>query len=205
VAVEGLERGLQAGGKFEGIELATLAAAFLGHVLADVLPEVAIDRHFIAGDVFRDGNARQFDDAAFDGVHEREVAHRPREEGAFGVAGAAQEEWGGGEVEDAGQAELAVHRFEAGNPEAGGFVVLSPPLSLVTGFEVFVFVRGGLFAVAVVGLVVDDTRMFFMPMRSGMTRWIIWPSVSVVLEFVAGAAFEQRAADRQRVRCARAA
>ncbi len=23
--------------------------------------------------------------------------------------------------------------------------------------------------------------MFFMPMRSGMTRWIIWPSVSRVL------------------------
>ena len=36
--------------------------------------------------------------------------------------------------------------------------------------------------------------MFFMPMRSGMTRWSIWPSVSRVLQLFAAPAFEQRAA-----------
>src|SRR5208282_2213956 len=44
VAVESLERGLQAGGKFEGIEFLTLAAPFLRHVLADVFPKVAVNR-----------------------------------------------------------------------------------------------------------------------------------------------------------------
>ena len=86
---------MQASGKFERIEFTALAAAFLGHVLADVLPKVAINWHFIAGDVFRDGNARQFDDAAFDCIHQREVAHRPGEQGAFDIARAAKEERGG--------------------------------------------------------------------------------------------------------------
>ncbi len=119
VAVEGLQRRLQAGGEFERVEFLAFAAPFLGHVLADVLPEVAEHRHFIAGDVFGHRDARQFDDAAFDGVHEREVAHRPREQRALGVAGAAKEEWRGRQVNDAAEAELAVHGFQAGNPERG--------------------------------------------------------------------------------------
>ena len=116
VAVEGLQRRLQSRGKFERVEFLALAAPFRGHVLADVLPEVAEHRHLVAGDVFRYGHARQFDDAAFDGIHEREVAHRPREQGALGVARAAKEEWRRGQVNDAAEAELAVHGFEAGNP-----------------------------------------------------------------------------------------
>ena len=36
--------------------------------------------------------ARQFDDPALDGIHEREVTHGPRKQGAFQVARASQEE-----------------------------------------------------------------------------------------------------------------
>ena len=42
VAVEGVERGLQLGREAERVELAGLAAPFLRHLLADVLPEVAV-------------------------------------------------------------------------------------------------------------------------------------------------------------------
>ncbi len=101
VAVERFQRGLQARRKLERVELLALPAALLRHVLADVLPEVAEHRHLVAGDVLRDGDARQLDDAALDGVHEREVAHRPREERAFGVARAAEEERRRGEIDDA--------------------------------------------------------------------------------------------------------
>ena len=101
VAVERLERGLELRRKAQRIELAGLAAPLLRHLLADVLPEVAEHRHLVAGDVVGDGHARQLHDAALDRVHEREVAHRPREERALGVARAAQEERRRREVEDA--------------------------------------------------------------------------------------------------------
>ena len=113
---------------------------FLGMFLPDVFPEIAEHGHLAAGDVVGDRDARQLHDAAFDGVHEREIAHRPREERAFGVAGAAQEERRRGEIDDARDAELAVDRFEAGNPEPGGFVVLLGFLLLVAFQIVFVVV-----------------------------------------------------------------
>ena len=124
VAVERFERGLQLDGQAERIESSRLAAAFLGHLRADVLPEVAEHRHLAAGNIVGDRDARQLDDAALDGVHQREVAHGPREERAFGIAGAAQEERRRREVEDARDAELALDGFEAGDPEPRGFVVL---------------------------------------------------------------------------------
>jgi hypothetical protein len=108
-------------------------------------------RHVVAGDVLGHGHAGQLHDAALDGVHEREVAHRPREEGALRVAGAAQEERGGGEVDDSGQAELAIHRLQPGDPEAGGLVVALGLLAVVA-LQILVVVRGGLLAVAVMGL-----------------------------------------------------
>ena len=155
VAVERLERRLQPRRQLERIELLALAAALLGHVLADVLPEVAEHRHLVAGDVVRHRDARQLDDAALDGVHQREVAHRPREQRAFGVAGAAQEEWRRRQIDDAAEAELAVHRFQAGDPEARGLVVLLGLLLLVA-FQVLVVCVFRLLAVAVVRLVVED-------------------------------------------------
>ncbi len=155
VAVEGFQRRLQAGGELERVEFLAFAAALLGHVLADVLPEIAEHRHLVAGDVLRHRDARQLDDAALDGVHEREVAHRPREQRALGIAGAAQEEWRCGQVDDAAEAELAVHGFEAGNPEARGLVVLLGFLPLVA-LQVLVVGVFRLLPIAVVRLVVDD-------------------------------------------------
>jgi hypothetical protein len=131
VAIERLQCRLQAGREFEGIEVFALAAALFGHVLADVLPEVAEHRHFVAGNVLGHRYARQLDDAAFDGVHQREVAHRPREQRALGITGTAQEEGRRRQVDDAGRTELAVDGFEAGNPQAGGFVVFLGLLPVV--------------------------------------------------------------------------
>ena len=138
-----------------GIELLTRPPALLRHVLADVLPQVAEHRHLVAGDVLGHRHARQLDDAALDGVHQREVAHRPREQRAFGVAGAAQEERRRRQVDDAADAELAVDRLQAGNPQAGGFVVLFGFL-LVVALQRLVVRVVRLLAVAVVRLVVDD-------------------------------------------------
>ena len=154
VAVEGLEGGLELGRQVEGVEGGGLAPALLGHLGADVFPEVAEHRHLGAGDVVGDGHAGQFDDAALDGVHEGEVAHGPGEQGAFGVAGAAQEEGGGGEVDDPRQAQAAVDGLQPGDPQAGGGVVLLG-LLLVFALEGGLLVVLGLFTVAVVGLVVD--------------------------------------------------
>ena len=155
VAVEGFQRRLQAGRELERVEFLAFAAPLLGHVLADVLPEIAEHRHLVAGDVLGDRDARQLDDAALDRVHEREVAHRPREQRALGVAGAAQEEWRRGQIDDAAEAELAVHGFEAGNPEPRRLVVLLGLLLLIA-FQVLIVRVFRLLAVAVVRLVVED-------------------------------------------------
>ena len=156
VAVEGFQRGLQFHRQAQGVEPVALAATLLRHPLADVLPQFPIDRHIVAGDVVGHRHARQLDDAALDGVHQGEVAHRPREQGAFGIARSAQEERRGRQVEHARQTEFAVHRFETGNPQTCGFVVLLGLLAVVA-LEVFVFVALAerFLAVAVVGFVVD--------------------------------------------------
>jgi hypothetical protein len=104
-----------------------------------VFPQVAKHRHIArlsTGEIVRHRYARQLDDAALDGVHQREVAHGPGKKGALGVAGTAQEEGRGGQVENTRQAELAIDRFKTGNPQAGGFVVLFGFLLLIA-FQVF--------------------------------------------------------------------
>jgi len=155
MSVEGVQSGLQAGRQFQGIEVLAFAASLLGHVLADVLPQVAEHRHFVAGDVLGDRDARQLDDPALDRVHEREVAHRPWEQRALGIAGAAQEERRGGEVDDAAHAELAVDGFEAGNPQARRLVALLS-LFLIVALKLLVIGLLRLLTVTVVRLVVDD-------------------------------------------------
>jgi hypothetical protein len=70
--------------------------------------------HIVARDVFRHLDARQLDDAAFDGIHERDVAHRPGEQSAFGVAGATKEIWRRGQVNDRLMPSL---RFTASRPK----------------------------------------------------------------------------------------
>jgi hypothetical protein len=154
VAVERLQGRLEPGGKLERVEFSPFAASLLRHVFADILPQVAEDRHFIARYVLRDGDARELDDAAFDRVHEREVAHGPREQRALGVTGAAEKEGGRRQVHDAGQAELAIHRFQAGNPEPGRLVVLLGFLLLLS-FQFLLVRLFRLLGVAVVRLVVE--------------------------------------------------
>ena len=101
--------------------------------------------------------ARQLDDAAFDRVHEREVARRPWEQSAFCITGAAKEERRRGQIDDATEAELAVHGFQAGNPEARRVVVLFRLLSLVA-FQILVIRFFRLLTVAVVRFIIDDRK-----------------------------------------------
>ena len=155
MTVERLERRLKPRRKGEGIETSRLAAPLLRHVLADVLPEISKHRHLAAGDVLRYGDARQLHDAALDGIHEREVAHRPREERSLGVARPAQEEGRRGEVDHAREAELAVDRLQARDPQAGGLVVALGLLAIVTPQVFVIVVVARLLAIAVMGLVVE--------------------------------------------------
>ncbi len=152
VAVEGVERGLKLGGDGARVALAGLAGAGLRHVAADVVPQVAEGQRLRVRHVVRDGDARQLDDAALDRVHQREVADRPGEQRALGVAGAAQEERGGGQVVDAVTPSLRSGRLQPADPEAGGLAVALGLLAVLAGQG---SVRAGLLAVAVVGLVVD--------------------------------------------------
>ena len=129
VPVERFERGLQLHGEAQGVERLRLAPPPLRHLPPDVLPEVAELRHLAARDVVRHRHPRQLDDAAFDGVHQREVAHRPGEQRPLGVAGPAQEEGSGGEVDDTAHAPACGLRFRARPSTAGRACGSSPPLS----------------------------------------------------------------------------
>ena len=93
VPIESLKGGLKLYRQTERVESPLrFAPALLGHVTADGLPQNSVLGHVAAWDVVSHRHAGQFDDAALDGVHEREVAHRPGKQGALGIAGASQEE-----------------------------------------------------------------------------------------------------------------
>ena len=154
VAVERLERGLEPRRQLERIELLGLAAALLRHVLADVLPEVAEHRHLVAGDVVGDRHARQLDDAALDRVHQREVAHRPGEQRALGVAGAAQEERRRRQVDDARRRRACASR-PRGRRSRGGRPRCSSRLPCCSSPFRSSSSSSRLLAVAVVRLVVE--------------------------------------------------
>src|ERR1035441_10229661 len=122
-----------------------------------MLPAVSALRHIPAGDVVGDRHTGQLDDSAFDGVHEREVAHGPREQGSFGVAGAAEKERRRGEVHHAGNAELALDDFKSGDPEPGGLVVLLGFL-LVIALQIAYLIYLRLCAVTVMSLVIERSE-----------------------------------------------
>ena len=153
VAVQRVQRGLQLRRKLQRV--GRLPAALLGHVLADVLPELAEDRHLGAGDVVGDGHPRQLHDAALDGVHQREVARRPREQRALRVARAPQEERRRRQVDHALHPELPPDDLQPRDPDPR---LLEVPLRLLQVFalEPALDRRVRLLAVAVVGLVVQD-------------------------------------------------
>ena len=87
VSIESFERGLQFDGNAQRIERGGITALLFRHLLADMVPEIAELGHLAPGDdVVGHRHARQFDDAAFDRVHQREVARCPREKRAFCIA-----------------------------------------------------------------------------------------------------------------------
>ncbi len=94
VTVKRLDGGLEQDGQLQGIEVTGLVPSGFRQadfLLFQGLPEISEHGHFIARNVFRHGDTRQLDDAALDGVHQGEVAHGPREQGSFYVAGATEE------------------------------------------------------------------------------------------------------------------
>ena len=115
--------------------------------------------------------------AALDGVHQREVARRPREESAFGVTGTAEEERRRREIDDAlhalarslaavgaprraPPAEASLHRLDARYPEPCRFAVAERLFALVGVAAVPAgAVRARPFAVAVMGLVVEHENV----------------------------------------------
>ena len=159
VAVEGVQRGQQFGRQAQRVQGLGLAASPLGHLLPDMLPQVAELGHVLARYVVRHRHPGKFHDAALDGVHQREVAHGPGKEGPLRVARPAQEERRRGKVQHPVDAELPAHRLQSRNPQPGGLAVLLRfllflgrqgallPLSPIPALR--------LLAIAVVRLVVD--------------------------------------------------
>ena len=139
--VEGFERDLKVERYVERIKSAALLAPPLRHLFADVVPQVAKPRHLVARDVVRDRDPGELNDPALDGVHQGEVAHCPGEEGPLGVARAAKEEGGGGEIQHARNAKLPLHGLEPRDPHPRRFGVLFCLLAVVAGeLPFFVFV-----------------------------------------------------------------
>ena len=154
MSVERVQGGLQRRGQTQRVERLCLAAPLLRHLRADVLPQVAEHRHVVARDVVGDWHTRQLDDPAFDGVHEGEVTHRPREQRSFGVARATEEERRCGEVHHPRYAKLALDSFKSGNPEPCGLVILLGFL-FVVALQVLDLVYIRLLAVTVMRLVIE--------------------------------------------------
>ena len=159
MSVKRLKRSLESSRELEGVEILGRAASFLWHVLPNVLPKIAKHGHLITGDVFRDGDAGQLHDATFDSIHEREITHRPREQGALGIAGTTQEKWSCRQIHHAGNAEFPIHCFKTGNPESGCFAIFIRFLFLLT-LQFFVIFILGLLTVAVMRFVIQDQNVF---------------------------------------------
>ena len=153
MAVERVQGRLQFARQVPGVE--RCAAASLRHLLADVLPEVPEHRHLGTRHVVHNRHPRQLDDAALDGVHQREIADRPGKERALRIAGAAQKEGRGGKVDRAFHTQLALHGVEAGYPHPGRFAVALGFLAVVAGQLALVALPRFL-AIAVVGFIVED-------------------------------------------------
>ncbi len=86
VAVQRVQGGLKLRGEAQRVEFFGLATSLPGHLGADVLPKVPEHRHIVAGNIIGDRDARQLDDAAFDGVHQRKIADGPAKESSLSVA-----------------------------------------------------------------------------------------------------------------------
>ena len=114
VFVECMQRRLQLVGKGQRI---AAPFALYPQILADMFPEVSEDRHVGTGDVVGHRHPRQFDDAAFDGVDEGEIADRPGKEGSLGPARAAQKKRRRRQIIDGANAKLAFEGLDPVDPE----------------------------------------------------------------------------------------
>jgi len=89
-----------------------------------MLPEVSELGRLLAWDVAGHRYPRQLDDAALDGIHHREVAHGPGEQGPLGIAGATEKEGCRRQVNNPCDAELALDGVQTGDPQPCSLVVL---------------------------------------------------------------------------------
>jgi hypothetical protein len=94
-------------------------------VAADMLPQIAVDRLVGGGQIVGDRNARQFDDAAFDRVHQAEIGHDPGEQGSLSVPRTMKEERRRRQIVDGAQPDLTLQRLDAADPQPSRLVVLS--------------------------------------------------------------------------------
>ncbi len=156
MAVEGIHRGLQRIGQIEGAELGG-AGGGLRQILADVLPQVAVNDRVGLHEVVAHRHTRQLHDAALNRVHQAEIGHDPGEERAFLITGAAQEERRRGEVIDRSHTlrQLAIQGLDAVDPEPRGFLVLDRFLLVVAGQRAL-GVSANLVPIAMVRFVVED-------------------------------------------------
>ena len=156
VAVEAVQGALQFGRQFWFAAYCFCLAALLRQVVADARPQVPVGGQITSAGVVGDGHAGNLDDAALDGVDEREVRYHPGKQLAFGVAGATQEERCGTQVIDGTDTELVAHRFEARGPHARLGAVTLGFLAFVARDLLDDSVVAGVRPITVVGLVVED-------------------------------------------------
>ena len=129
----------------------------LGELVADVLPEMEVAGVLGVGDVVVHRHPGDLHDPGLDGVHEREVADRPREDVAGRVAGATEVVRRRGQVVHRLHAHPGLHGLQTAEPDPGALVTL---LGLGVGP---LRRRKGLVLVAVVRLVVEHEDLALAP------------------------------------------
>jgi len=122
-------------------------------MVADAEPEVAVGRLVARHRVVGHGHAGHLDDARFDGVDQGEIRSHPGEKPPLPIARPTEKEGRGREVVHGLDADLALDRLQAGDPDLGGLV---PLVGLLALLAIELDILGDLAApVAVVGLVVE--------------------------------------------------
>ena len=123
----------------------------------DALPDVSVGRPVAGHRVVGHGNAGNLDDAALDGVDQREIGHDPREERSLGIAGTAQVERRRRHVVGDFHADRFMNRFDSAEPEAGFLFPVLRFAAVVAGQ--FLIIGRRLRAVAMMGLVTEDDNL----------------------------------------------
>ena len=155
---------LQLGWKAKWVQV-SFAPLLLGHVLANVLPEVAKDGHLSSRNIVRHRYPRQLNDTALDSIHQAKVRTGPRKDGAFHVTTTPQKEGRCGEVDHVCNTQFALHGFQTGDPHPGGFGLafgffLLVAFQVVNRSSVLVDFLGRLLPVAMVRLIINDQNIF---------------------------------------------